>query len=64
MPYLRRAHFADRAGLTEEFLKEHKIHVVCMGQEYIDRWPDPKDDKYYSVPRIKGIHRILPRTGQ
>lgn len=49
-------------GLTEEFLKEHKIHVVCMGQEYIDRWPDPKDDKYYSVPRIKGIHRILPRT--
>lgn len=49
-------------GISKEFLEEHQIHVVCMGQEYIDRWPDPKDDKYYRIPRQMGITRILPRT--
>eukprot|EP00656_Telonema_subtile_P047786 TRINITY_DN5525_c0_g1_i3.p1 TRINITY_DN5525_c0_g1~~TRINITY_DN5525_c0_g1_i3.p1 ORF type:complete len:253 (-),score=78.66 TRINITY_DN5525_c0_g1_i3:122-880(-) len=53
---------APTFGLTAEFLEEHKIHVVAMGQEYVDRWPDPKDDKYYRVPRELGIARTLPRT--
>ena len=49
-------------GLTKEFLDKHKIHIVCMGEEYVERWPDPKDDKYYRVPRELGIARSLPRT--
>merc|ERR1712159_93608 len=49
-------------GLTEEFINEHKIHVVAMGQEYQDRWPNPADDKYYRVPREMGIARTLPRS--
>lgn len=36
--------------------------VVCVGIEYQERWPDPKDDKYYRVPRELGIARYLPRT--
>lgn len=44
-------------GLTEEFLKEHKIHVVAHSTEY-----DSEDDKYYKVPRQMGITRVLPRT--
>jgi len=50
-------------GLTHEFLNEHKIHVVAMGEEYITRYPDPADDPYYRVPREMGIHRPMPRTG-
>ena len=53
---------APTFGLTKEFLDKHRIHVVAMGAEYAERWPDPKDDKYYSVPRIMGIARLLPRT--
>merc|ERR1719313_3336727 len=49
-------------GLTKEFIEEHHIHVVCFGQEYLDRFPDPKDDPYYSVPRLMGIAEPLPRT--
>lgn len=48
-------------GLTAEFIKKHKIHVVCFGQEYLERFPDPKDDPYYRVPRQMGIARPLPR---
>lgn len=44
-------------GLTEEFLKEHKIHVVAHSTEY-----DKEDDKYYDVPRKMGMTRVLPRT--
>jgi len=49
-------------GLTREFLDEHQIHVVAYGQEYLERFPDPKDDPYYRVPREMGIARPLPRT--
>ena len=49
-------------GISKEFLDKHQIHVVAMGQEYVDKWPDPADDKYYGVPRTMGIARVLPRT--
>ena len=49
-------------GLTREFLDHHQIHVVAFGQEYHERYPDPKDDPYYRVPREMGIARPLPRT--
>lgn len=49
-------------GLTEEFLRQHQIHVVAYGQEYLDRYPDPEDDPYYKVPRKLGIAVPLPRT--
>ena len=49
-------------GITREFLDEHQIHVVAYGQEYLERYPDPKDDPYYRVPREMGIARPLPRT--
>ena len=49
-------------GLTQEFLDEHQIHVVAYGEEYLERYPDPKDDPYYRVPRELGIARPLPRT--
>lgn len=44
-------------GLTEDFLREHKIHVVLASPEY-----DKPDDKYYKVPRQMGILKIMPRT--
>jgi len=49
-------------GLTQEFLDHHQIHIVCYGEEYLERYPDPKDDPYYSLPRQQGIARPLPRT--
>jgi len=49
-------------GLTKEFLDEHQIHVVAFGEEYLERWPNPDDDKYYSYPRKIGIAKPLPRT--
>ena len=49
-------------GLTREFLDRHQIHVVAYGEEYLERYPDPKDDPYYRVPREMGIARPLPRT--
>jgi len=49
-------------GITEEFLLKHQIHVVAFGEEYLERFPDPKDDPYYRVPRQMGIARPLPRT--
>ena len=33
-----------------------------LGEESVERWPYPKDDKYYRVPRDLGIARSLPRT--
>ena len=38
-------------GITKDFIDKHQIHIVAFGQEYEERWPDPKDDKYYSYPR-------------
>jgi cytidyltransferase-like protein len=49
-------------GLTREFLDLHQIHVVAYGEEYLERYPDPKDDPYYRVPREMGIAKPLPRT--
>jgi cytidyltransferase-like protein len=49
-------------GLTVEFLERHQIHVVAYGQEYLERYPDPKDDPYYRIPRELGMARPLPRT--
>jgi len=49
-------------GLTREFLDRHQIHVVAYGEEYLERYPNPKDDPYYRVPREMGIARPLPRT--
>jgi len=42
-------------GMTEEFIKEHRLHVVCFGREYLERFPNPEDDPYYKVPRQMGI---------
>mmetsp|Transcript_15502 Transcript_15502/g.30950 ORF Transcript_15502/g.30950 Transcript_15502/m.30950 type:complete len:542 (-) Transcript_15502:103-1728(-) len=49
-------------GITKEFIDKHQIHVVAFGQEYEERWPDPKDDEYYSYPRTIGIAKAMPRT--
>ena len=49
-------------GITQEFLDEHQIHVVAYGEEYLEKWPDPEDDKYYGYVRKIGIARPLPRT--
>ena len=49
-------------GLTQEFLDEHQIHIVAMGEEYIDKYPDPKDDPFYGYVRQIGIAVPLPRT--
>lgn len=48
-------------GITKEFLDEHQIHVVAYGEEYLERYPNPKDDPYYRVPREMGIARPLQR---
>mmetsp|Transcript_81566 Transcript_81566/g.144033 ORF Transcript_81566/g.144033 Transcript_81566/m.144033 type:complete len:323 (+) Transcript_81566:53-1021(+) len=48
-------------GMTEDFLKEHNIHICGVGQEYFDRFPDPDDDPYYKVPRKLGIAVPMPR---
>mmetsp|Transcript_10500 Transcript_10500/g.23120 ORF Transcript_10500/g.23120 Transcript_10500/m.23120 type:complete len:526 (+) Transcript_10500:115-1692(+) len=49
-------------GLTEEFIKKHSIHVVCFGEEYKERYPNPEDDPYYGVPRRRNMAVPLPRT--
>lgn len=49
-------------GITKQFIDEHQIHVVAFGQEYLDRYPDPKHDPYYGYPRTIGIAKPLPRT--
>jgi cytidyltransferase-like protein len=49
-------------GLTQEFIDLHQIHVVAFGQEYLERWPDPKDDIYYGYARQIGIAKPMPRT--
>jgi cytidyltransferase-like protein len=30
-------------GLTQDFLDEHQIHVVAMGEEYLEKFPNPDD---------------------
>ncbi len=42
--------------LTEDFIKEHNIHVVACSSEY-----DNSEDSYYVVPRKMGILKIIPR---
>lgn len=49
-------------GLTEEFIRKHRIHVVAFGMEYEERYPDPATDPYYKVPRQMGIAKPMPRT--
>lgn len=49
-------------GIHEDFIEKHQIHVVAVGQEYFERYPDPKDDPYYGYPRRIGIARVTPRT--
>ena len=49
-------------GLTQEFLDQHNIHVVAFGEEYLEKYPDPKDDPYYGLARQLGIGHPLPRT--
>jgi len=44
-------------GLTEEFIRKYKIHIVCHSWEY-----DKTDDHYYAIPRKMGITRVTPRT--
>ena len=38
-------------GITQEFLEKHQIHAVCFGQEYLERWPDPK------VSHTRGVNK-------
>jgi len=49
-------------GLSPEFIELHQIHVVAFGEEYLDKYPSPDDDPYYSYPRKIGIAKPLPRT--
>jgi len=49
-------------GLTEEYIRQHRIHVVAFGMEYQERFPNPDDDPYYKVPRKMGIAIPMPRT--
>jgi choline-phosphate cytidylyltransferase len=49
-------------GLTQEFLDEHQLHIVAFGEEYLEKYPDPRDDPYYGYVRAIGIARPLPRT--
>jgi len=49
-------------GLTEEFIRKHKIHIVAFGEEYLQRYPNPDDDPYYMVPRKMGIAVPMART--
>eukprot|EP00928_Gymnodinium_smaydae_P074814 TRINITY_DN5782_c0_g1_i3.p1 TRINITY_DN5782_c0_g1~~TRINITY_DN5782_c0_g1_i3.p1 ORF type:complete len:532 (-),score=81.95 TRINITY_DN5782_c0_g1_i3:186-1727(-) len=49
-------------GMTEEFIKKHKIHICAFGQEYLERYPNPDDDPYYKVPRKMGIAVPMSRT--
>jgi len=49
-------------GLTEEFIRLHRIHIVAFGEEYQERYPNPADDPYYKVPRQMGIAVTMPRT--
>merc|ERR1719387_506773 len=49
-------------GLTEEFIRRHRIHIVAFGEEYLERFPNPDDDPYYKVPRKMGIAIPMPRT--
>jgi cytidyltransferase-like protein len=48
---------APANGLTEEFLREHNIHVVVYGEEY-----DTPTDHYYAAARKLGIGVTAPRT--
>ena len=48
-------------GLTKEFIDFHQIHIVAYGEEYLERYPNPDDDPYYSYPRKIGIARPMPR---
>jgi len=47
-------------GIPAEFIREHRIHVVCHSPEYIPK--EGKSDIYYTVPRAMGITRVVPRT--
>eukprot|EP00929_Paragymnodinium_shiwhaense_P012687 TRINITY_DN1201_c0_g2_i1.p1 TRINITY_DN1201_c0_g2~~TRINITY_DN1201_c0_g2_i1.p1 ORF type:complete len:509 (-),score=121.14 TRINITY_DN1201_c0_g2_i1:112-1638(-) len=49
-------------GLTEDFILQHRIHIVAFGEEYAERYPNPDDDPYYKVPRKMGIGVPMPRT--
>jgi len=49
-------------GITQEFVDKHQIHVVAMGQEYFDKYPNPDDDPYYGYVRKIGIAKGMPRT--
>jgi len=44
-------------GIPEGFIKQHRIHVVCLSPEY-----DKPDDIYYAVPRRMGITVVTQRT--
>jgi len=45
-------------GITEEFLKKHRIHIVCHSPEYNGE----KGELYYGIPRRLGITRVTGRT--
>jgi len=44
-------------GIPEEFIRKHRIHVVCHSPEY-----GSETDKYYTIPRKMGITKMMPRT--
>eukprot|EP00301_Raphidiophrys_heterophryoidea_P003367 c11522_g1_i3.p1 GENE.c11522_g1_i3~~c11522_g1_i3.p1 ORF type:complete len:261 (+),score=56.78 c11522_g1_i3:712-1494(+) len=45
-----------KGALDEAFIREHNIHIVCLGEEY-----DNPEDQWYAIPRRMGMVRILPR---
>ena len=52
--------------ITDEFIKEHKIHVVCMSDEYVLKYDDNGNIEevghWYKIPFERGILKIVPRT--
>ena len=52
--------------ITEEFIKKHKIHVVCMSDEYALKYDDNNNvvevGYWYQIPFEMGILKIIPRT--
>mmetsp|Transcript_22008 Transcript_22008/g.38995 ORF Transcript_22008/g.38995 Transcript_22008/m.38995 type:complete len:497 (+) Transcript_22008:215-1705(+) len=45
-----------KGALDKAFIKKHRIHIVCYGEEY-----NTPTDEWYAVPREMGIGRVVPR---
>jgi len=48
--------------VSAEFIAKHRLDVVCAGEEYFERFPNPDDDPYYRDARRLGIAVPMPRS--